>query len=249
VTPLLLVAHGSRDPRAAASTEALVRRVAAARPDLPVAAGYLEHRGPRPADAASRWPAATSVAVLPLLLTAAYHASVDLPAVAARLPVPARLGRVLGGDDGVLEALDATADLSDVDGLVLAAAGTRDAVARGAVERAAARYGQRHGAPCLAAYAAGGGRDVPAAVAVLRSAGARRIGVLSYFLAPGVLHDRIVAAAAEAAVPLLGQPFGATAPLAELVLRRYDEICPPWWTVRDGWDVDAITSNEVPTPA
>ncbi|NUT06935.1 MAG: cobalamin biosynthesis protein CbiX, partial [Hamadaea sp.] len=34
MTPLLLVAHGSRDPRANATTRALARVVAAARPGL-----------------------------------------------------------------------------------------------------------------------------------------------------------------------------------------------------------------------
>ena len=47
-TAVLLVAHGSADPRAAASTRALARAVAAQRPGLDVRTSYLDHAGPRP---------------------------------------------------------------------------------------------------------------------------------------------------------------------------------------------------------
>jgi len=45
---VVLVAHGSRDPRAAAATEALARAVRRARPGWDVRASYLDHAGPRP---------------------------------------------------------------------------------------------------------------------------------------------------------------------------------------------------------
>lgn len=86
---VLLVAHGSRDPRAAASTEALARAVRRSRRDWDVRASYLDHAGPRPLDVLSALPAGSRVVVVPLLLTAAYHGRVDVPAVveaAATLP-------------------------------------------------------------------------------------------------------------------------------------------------------------------
>ncbi|MGC1214751.1 MAG: CbiX/SirB N-terminal domain-containing protein, partial [Micromonospora sp.] len=46
--PVVLVAHGSRDPRAAEATRALTRAVAAARPGCTVLPSWLEHTEPGP---------------------------------------------------------------------------------------------------------------------------------------------------------------------------------------------------------
>jgi sirohydrochlorin ferrochelatase len=232
----MLVAHGSRDPRSVAVIESLVRRIAAARPGLPVAAAYLEHLGPRPAEVVGALTAggARTVVGVPLLLTAAYHGTVDVPAVVsdirhARPELRLATSPVLGPDDALLDALDERLDdagVSGVDGLVLAAAGTRDEAARRGVAQVAARYGIRHRMPCVAAYATvAGDRTVSAAVARLRSGGARRIVVASYFLAPGVLHDRIVEPAGRAGALAVTRPFGATRAVAALVAARYDRIC------------------------
>jgi len=79
---VVLVAHGSRDPRAAAATEALARAVRRARPGWDVRASYLDHAGPRPLDVLAALPGRRAV-VVPLLLTKAYHGRVDIPAVLA----------------------------------------------------------------------------------------------------------------------------------------------------------------------
>jgi sirohydrochlorin ferrochelatase len=231
VTALLLVAHGSRDPRAERAIDRLAGRVAAARPGLPVAVATLELRGRRVAavvaDLAAR--GADRVVVVPLLLTDAYHGSVDLPAVLDRvrrdLPgVEVLAGPVLGPDDLLLDALDEDerASRTGFDGIVLAVAGTRDRAARAGIDRVAARYGRRHGVPCLAAHASGGGPDVGSTTRALRGLGARRILVASYFLAPGLLHDRIVAGARQAGAVAVTDPFAGTASVAQLTLRRYD---------------------------
>lgn len=230
-TALLLVAHGSRDPRSGAAIEALAARVAAARPGTRVAVASLEHRGRRPVPVARELAAAgaTGIATVPLLLTDAYHSTVDVPAVTAEiraslphLPI-ARTGVL--GPDGLLSAAlaDRLAELgvSGVDGLVLAAAGTSDRAARRGIAQVAAEFAARRGVPGAVAFAAGAGPDVPTAVGRLRSTGARRIAVLSYFLAPGRLHDRIVAGARGCGVPV-SAPFADTGPVAELVLRRAD---------------------------
>ncbi|MEV4416341.1 CbiX/SirB N-terminal domain-containing protein [Catellatospora sp. NPDC049609] len=83
--PVVLVAHGSRDPRAQAETRALARAVACARPGLDVRVAFLELAEPRPADvlAALRAAGAPAPVVVPLLLTRAYHGRVDLPAQVA----------------------------------------------------------------------------------------------------------------------------------------------------------------------
>ncbi|NUT12613.1 MAG: CbiX/SirB N-terminal domain-containing protein, partial [Nonomuraea sp.] len=75
--PLVAVAHGSRDPRAAATVAALLDRVRLARPDVPVRVAYLDHCAPSIGQALDGLDEAV---VLPLLLTEAYHSRVDLPA-------------------------------------------------------------------------------------------------------------------------------------------------------------------------
>jgi sirohydrochlorin ferrochelatase len=56
-------------------------------------------------------------------------------------------------------------------------------------------------------------------VAGLRAAGARRIAVGSWFLAPGRLPDRVAALAGPDA--LVAEPLGASAEVADVVLSRY----------------------------
>jgi sirohydrochlorin ferrochelatase len=247
VTPLVLVAHGSRDRRAAAATRALVRTVAFAQPGLDVRAAYLDHTAPSLGAAltALSMGGHGSAVVVPLLLTEAYHGRVDIPAVlnevrAAGVPLrvdrAAVIGPARGSVDpeliGALRRRLCEARLR-YDGLVLAAAGTRDAVARTTVDDAAQALSEAlGGVQCLPGYASGsvqsvGGvqsacdvQSVGGAVASLRSAGARRVAVASYFLAPGFLHDRALAGARAAGAMGASEPLGAAPELARLVLTR-----------------------------
>jgi sirohydrochlorin ferrochelatase len=240
---VVLVAHGSRDPRAAEHTEALTRAVAVAHPEWEVHASYLDHAGPRPLDVLGRLAAAghRRAVLVPLLLTAAFHGKVDVPAVvgAAReagLPIDVTLSDVLGpvppGQsapassglastalvpvllvDGLVRRLPTT----DLDAVVLAAAGTRDATARRTVEDAAAALGARLGLPCTVAYASAAPPTAGEAVASL-SAG--RVGVASYFLAPGLLYDNAMASARAAGAVAVAPPLGDAPELVELVAAR-----------------------------
>jgi sirohydrochlorin ferrochelatase len=238
--PLVLVAHGSRDPWAAVANRALARAVG---PHAHVA--FLDHAGPRPADVLLDLQAggARRLTVVPLLLTAAYHGRVDVPAAVrdaerAGVRVPVRVSDGLGPVGGVpdpllLAALRrrlATADAAarvwaparpPLDGVVLAAAGTRDTAARATLETVAAALGASLGGlPCRVAYASAGGPTGAEAVAVLRAAGAGRIGVASYFLAPGLLHEAVVTDARRAGASVVAEPLGGAAELARLVLAR-----------------------------
>jgi sirohydrochlorin ferrochelatase len=73
-----------------------------------------------------------------------------------------------------------------------------------------------------AAFAAAAQPAVPQAIERLRAAGARRIALGSWFLAPGLLPDRVIAEARSAAPDVtIAQPLGADIDVAELVLHRY----------------------------
>jgi sirohydrochlorin ferrochelatase len=234
--PVVLVVHGSREPRAAVATRALVRAVAAARPGLDVRASYLDHSLPRPSQvlAALQGAGHPGAVVVPLLLTAAYHTRVDIPAMlaAARsegvwLPVSVAepLGPVGGSvHPSLLAGLRRRlGELGEpYDAVVLAAAGTRDAVARESVAEAAAALGALLGVPCEAAYASASPPAVGSVVAGLRSRGGRRVAVASYFLAPGRLYEAAATSGRDAGAVGIAEPLGGAYELARVVLDRAD---------------------------
>jgi sirohydrochlorin ferrochelatase len=265
---VVLVAHGSRDPRAAASTSSLALAVQRARPEWTVRASYLDHAGPRPLDVLAALPGPRAVLV-PLLLTAAYHGRVDRPAVireaAALLPIRVTATDVLGPASPLLLAAvshrllapvpsrsrpsrsgPSVADLSvagsgagglgvagpgvgglgadGLDAVVLAAAGTRDAVARQTVADAAVALGERLGLRTAVAYASGPGPRADEAVSGLRAAGARRVGMAAYFLAPGLLYDASVDAARSAGAVAIAEPLGDAPELVRLIGARVDAV-------------------------
>ncbi|MGC4803557.1 sirohydrochlorin chelatase [Micromonospora sp. DT233] len=234
---MVLVAHGSRDPRAAEATRALARAVAAARPGGSVWASWLDHTDPGPAAVLRSLAAAghRRAVLVPLLLTAAYHRRVDIPAALAAArgsgpPIEVRVGDVLGPaggtvDAGLLAGLRrrlTEAAPGRFDALVLAAAGTRDAGARGSVGRVAGALGAELGVPCRVAYASAAPPAVGAAVARLRAAGAGRVAVSAYFLAPGLFHDAVVAAGRAAGAVAVSGSLTDAPELAALVARRVD---------------------------
>ncbi|WP_442877547.1 sirohydrochlorin chelatase [Dactylosporangium sp. AC04546] len=236
---VLLVAHGSSDPRAAATTRALARAVAAQRPGLDVRSSFLDHAGPRPGQVLVDFERLghRSAVVVPLLLTSAYHGRVDLPAVldearADGLRLDLTVTDVLGPTHGhvpplLLAALRRSLPAVDHDGVVLVAAGTRDDLARHSVDVAASALGALLGVPCRAGFASGSPVTPAVAVSALRSAGCARIAISSYFLAPGRLHDQAVASALSAgALSPASPPLGNNLDMARLVASRIGYAAP-----------------------
>ena len=221
---VVLVAHGSRDPRGAAATSALTAAVAAAHPGWEVHASYLDHAGPRPLEVLRRLSASgcRQAIVVPLLLTAAYHGKVDIPAVlreASSLDLDISLTDVLGpASDLILDGLIRRLPTTDLDAVVLAAAGTRDAAARTTVADAATALGARLGLPCTVAYASAAS---PLPAEAVRSFGPScRVGVASYFLAPGFLYDKAVESALSAGAVAMAPPLTDAPEVVALVSRR-----------------------------
>ncbi|TCO50824.1 sirohydrochlorin chelatase [Actinocrispum wychmicini] len=232
--PLVAVAHGSRDPRSAAQVAALVDVVRALRPGLDARVSFLDLSAPRLTDVLAG--VRGEVVVVPLLLGRAYHAKVDVPAIvheagrrSPRLSVT--VAEALGPDprleSAALRRLTAAGVRFDDPalGVVLAGAGSSDNRANASVAAMAQRWSAQTGwAGAIAAFAATVQPDVPAAIAKLRARGAERIAVASWFLAPGLLPDRVYTAAHDAAPDvLLADPLGADPGVAELVLQRYDD--------------------------
>jgi sirohydrochlorin ferrochelatase len=231
------VAHGSADSRAAAAIGELVPLVAAravARglsvPDLRVA--YLGHCAPSVPQVMRAFGAGTRVTVLPLLLTAAYHSKTDIPRVLARTNAQVTYGEPLGPHPLLLDALErrladaapaAFDDPAEV-GVVLAAAGSSDPQANATIARLAAQWQARTGWYAVRpAYASAAAPDPAAAVMALREAGARRVVVASYLLAPGLFADRIAESSLAAGAAAVGPVLGARPEVADVVLDRYAE--------------------------
>ena len=104
---LVAVAHGSRDPRSAATVAALVEEVRRQRPELDVRLSFLDLSTPRLPDvlAAVAADGHSEAVVVPLLLGNAFHAEVDLPGAVARAArrhprLRLTVSGVLGGGSG-----------------------------------------------------------------------------------------------------------------------------------------------------
>lgn len=243
--PLVGVAHGSREPRAAAVVAellGLVRERAAGRglAGLRVRAAFLGHAAPSVRAALDALPDGPAV-VLPLLLTAAWHTRTDLPA-ALRAAVDARVGRgldvaygaPLGPHPLLIAALErrlAEAGVPVDDpaeragtAVVLAAAGSADPDAVTAIGRLAGWWQSRgRWAAVVPGYASAAAPDPAAAVSGLLATGARRVVVASYLLAPGRFASQVREAALGAGAAAVSGALGATPELADVVLDRYQD--------------------------
>ncbi len=227
--PVILTAHGSADPRSAAVSHAIAEQVRLLRPGIDVRVAFCENSTPNLRDvlAELRGPAV----VAPLLLASAYHARVDIPSIVEESEA-GRRGDVLQtdtlGEDLRLVAV-LRRRLAEIGvgphhrdtGVVITAVGS---------SHAKANAGTASLGPALARDTAWAGvrvafattqPSVSAAIDELRHAGAARIALAPWFIAPGRITDRVAAVAAAADV-LLAEPLGAHPLLAATVLDRVD---------------------------
>ncbi|WP_432139226.1 MULTISPECIES: sirohydrochlorin chelatase [unclassified Streptomyces] len=232
---LVLVGHGSRDPRALRTVRALLDRVRARRPGLPVHLGHIELNEPLLTDTLAALDAAgTPDAVLvPLLLGRGYHVKRDIPEMAATARVRTRVAAPLGPHPLLVDTLCTRLTeagwrppASDAErretAVILAAAGSRDPDNAADTHRTAQLLADRLGVPVLPAYASAATPTVSEALGLLAARGRHRVAVASYFTAPG----RFATQCADRAPWLASAPLGADGQLADLVLHRYDQALP-----------------------
>jgi len=253
--PLVAAAHGSADPRAAAAVTELAdlvraRARRAGLPGLQVRAAYLGHALPSVPDAlealCGEGRGRTAV-VLPLLLTEAYHSDTDLPAVlreaSRRLPgLRLRYGRPLGPHPGLLRALERRLAEAGVQAgvagtaVVLAAAGSSRPAANAAVARAAQAWQSARGwRAVVPAYASAASPTPAQAVGALRRAGAPRVAVATYLLAPGVFADQVREQSLAAGAHAVSAALGPAPEVADIVIERYlQAVGAPAWPAAGG---------------
>jgi sirohydrochlorin ferrochelatase len=205
------------------------------RPDLRIEKAFLELSKPSFATVVDRLVKAgfDEIVVVPLLLTEAHHARVDVPsavseAMAKHEGLRVRATNVLGLENCFLEVLDLRlrdalkeARVRELDALVLAAAGSSDPLANQAVARLARVWGAHHKLPVTAAFASAAPPATGEAVRAFRIEGRRHVAVASLFLAPGLLPDRAAELALEAGAVAVSEPLGAHPEIARTILARY----------------------------
>jgi sirohydrochlorin ferrochelatase len=187
--------------------------VAAARPEVAVQLCFLDVAEPS-LPAALDALAGREVVVVPLLLSAGYHVTTDIPgAVQGRDGV--RVSAHLGPDPAIVEAvaarlLDARGALQPATTLLAAIASSRDS-ANAEVATAVERLAEHLDRPVSLLPLIGDLRARLEAVA-------RPVEVAVYLLAEGDFLDGLAAAGADA----IAAPIGTSPKLVRLVWARYD---------------------------
>jgi sirohydrochlorin ferrochelatase len=225
---LVLTAHGSADPRAAANTHAVARRIRRLRPSLEVRVAFCEQSTPNLRDVLAHLSPTShrNVVVAPLLLADAYHAQVDIPAMRANSR--AAQADVLGEDDrlvAVLRERVCALGVSRLDphvGVIVAAVGSSRAAANAGTSGVArALLSGTRWAGAATAFATGPRPSVQQATARLEGLGATQVVIAPWFLAHGRIIDRIAEYAATQGIPV-AEPLGAHHLVAATVLDRFD---------------------------
>jgi sirohydrochlorin ferrochelatase len=227
---LVVVAHGSRDPRALSTVRTLLDKVRALRPGLPVHLGHIELNEPLLTDTLTALGDRETILV-PLLLSRGYHVKRDIPEMAAETRVRARVAPALGPHPLLVEALYArlveagwrtrmNEGTRRQSAVILAAAGSRDPESKVDTGRTAQLLSDRLGVPVVPAYATTAAPTVPDAIGALAARGRTRVAIASYFTAPG----RFATECAEAAPWIASAPLGTHPAMAKLLLHRYDQM-------------------------
>lgn len=227
MTTLVACSHGTRFAEGRAAVAELVARVADLLPDIRVVPAFVDVEEPSLAHVLDALPHGEPAVVVPLLLSRGYHTGVDIArAVAARSGTAAsaplgphelladvladRLAEVAGGGGGRRPG----------DHVVLSAAGSSAPIAVDDVAVLRDLLAARVPAPVTVGYAAGAFPRIGEAIADARAAGARRVVVASYVLAPGHFANLVADAGGDAVTA----PLGPDPRIAELVALRFRAV-------------------------
>ena len=232
---LIAVAHGSRDPRSAATVSACVDLIRAARPGTDVRLAFLDLNAPSVDQVVDTVAAQgrTHAVIVPLLLGSAFHARVDLPGIlaAARNRHPWLLltqADVLGADHRLISALQdrvCSALGTDVPkrlGVAVAAVGSSSQEANTRTATVARLLAAQTGWRTEICFATTG-PSVATAVSELVEHGAEQVLAAPWFLAPGLLTDRLATQAPDIVQTKVLGPHSA---LVDTVWDRYDSVVP-----------------------
>ena len=239
---LLVVGHGSRDPRGAREFQELVALIRERDPGLKVEGGFIELSRPPISECVGRLvgAGAREISAVPLMLLAAGHAKDDIPATLVREKmshpeINFHYGRALGIRPELLELMDGrmSAVISEDEkretAVLIVGRGSSDPDANSDLAKIARLFYEGRSYPMVeTAFVSLTPPSVPEALERCERLGVRRVVVFSYFLFTGVLEERIreqseeFAAQSGVEVRYAGY-FGPDARVADLVLERYRE--------------------------
>ena len=243
VPALLIVGHGSRDPRGAREFHDLVGLVRRRNPSLKVEGGFIELSRPPISECVDRLAESgvQSVAAVPLMLLTAGHAKDDIPATLVRekMDHPGMsfgYGRALGIRPELLELMEERISAAvpekekEVTAVLIVGRGSSDPDANSDLCKIARLFYEGRPYPVVeSAYVSMTPPDVAEGLDRCRRLGAKRVVVFSYFLFTGVLEGRIrgqseAFARANPSVEVrYAGYFGPDDRIADLVVERYTE--------------------------
>lgn len=214
---LVLVAHGTRNPRGVEMIAALADRVSARVGTTRVA--FVDVLGPAPSEVLREMDG--PAVVVPAFLASGYHVHTDVPREVARSAhSQVAVTRALGPDPVLTDVLVRRlleAGWRPGDAVVFAAAGSSDERALRDVRCAAAMLSEAVRSRVEIGYAATAQPRVPDVVERLRARGAKKVFVASYLLAHGLFHTRLTESGADG----VAQPLGVDSAIVGLLEQRY----------------------------
>lgn len=215
---LVLLAHGTNDAAGWATIERLHGAVGRALPEVEVRLAHAGVVGPSLADVLGELPG--SVVVVPAFLASGFHVRVDVPEQLAAIERDdVVVAEPLGPDPGLISALlDRLGEAGSRPGdtVVLAAAGSTDAVAQEDLRTAAALLTARVGHEVPVGYIAGGEPRVASVVASTAVRGPRVV-LATWLLAPGAFHRWL----GDAGASVVAEPLGDHPDVVAVVVERY----------------------------
>lgn len=210
---LVVLAHGTGDAAGRGTWGRLLLRLRAALPGVEVRLAYAGVARPQLADVLPQLDG--PVVVVPAFLAAGYHVRVDVPGqLAATGRDDVVLAEPLGPDPALVDVALARLREAGWDGerVVLAAAGSTDAVAQEDLRTAAGLFAERLGVEVPVGYIAGGEPRV-ADVVVAQD---RPVALATWLLAPGAFHRWL----GDAGAALVAAPLGDHDGVVEVVVER-----------------------------
>ena len=240
---LLIVGHGSRDPRGARQFHDLVGLVRRRNPSLTVEGGFIELSRPPISECVDRlaYRGARNVAAVPLMLLSAGHAKDDIPATLVREKMghpemSFSYGRTLGIRPELLELMDeristlVLEEEKEETAVLIVGRGSSDPDANSDLSKIARLFYEGRPYPVVeSAYVSMTPPDVANGLDRCLKLGAKRVVVFSYFLFTGVLEERIrgqsraFAEANPGVEVCYAGYFGPDKRVSDLVIVRYTE--------------------------
>ncbi|MCL1907425.1 MAG: hypothetical protein FWG08_05885 [Propionibacteriaceae bacterium] len=232
---LVMLTHGSTDPKVGEVSHHLRYGLQTIRPTLEVNAAFIDHCPPSVPQVVSHLVGRgiTEIVFVPLQLAAVtdHDPSVDLVVKTTRQAHPSiqfAIARPVGPEACLLRPLDerlrsalGSLHATEIDGLVLSAEGPCDVRGLGMLARRARQWGAHHKLPCQLAMGDGSSPNVATAIESLNSQGRRHVAVGSFFLAPDLGFDAQARLALKHGAIAVSSPIGVDDTVLDLILARY----------------------------